>query len=268
MGTMQNTPNTDNIDPIVSSAIDALPEKVTLGYVDYRDQLNDDQIRMVLDNDFEALYESVWEWEADMRRDAMFDLAIDFERDNDCEDELRESEDFEWFEEACYDRDDFDVIGELTRNTPAQPMRYCLDYDVEPSEFSNEDDNIAVAQVIAAHLGIDYETNANMLRSLTVEASYGGRLKVLHLTELSDLEGATSVTFTDPHILVYDGLNGSGSMEQVWGEVTVNLARDGAVALDKGRMSWTEDIAGIYTPALLTDAKFVTESNDGEAASE
>lgn len=242
---------------LVQRAIDALPEKTDLIYVDYNDQLTEQQVRFHLAGDDESLWESLSNFESESTHQAVLSYLNEALDDPDEVEAVRDDDEaWERFRDECIDRDESDALRDLIRNTPAPMVKYDLDHVVEPNSWSMDDDEITEEmRGIAQAAGIDFEGNRKALRSLVVEASYGGSLHVLHRSDLADLHGAKRAVFTDPFLLVHDTLNGSGDMEEVKGEVTVEIGED-TLRLDAGRMSWSDDIAGIVHSACETPVKY------------
>lgn len=254
---------------LIARAIKELPEKVTLGYVDYQDKLSDEQVTMLLDDDMEKLYDSIWEWEADAReRGVEYELERVLDSDEERE-ALRDSDDYEKFREECWDRDESNMLGDLIRQTPGVMIRYSLDHDVEPYPHLQTDEELdEAARDICEAAGISYDSNRDTARLLCIEASYGGRLCVLHMTDLEDLirvRAGGTVVFKDPNLLVYDGLNGSGSCEDVIGTVTVKIDDD-TLSHDTGRYSWSDGIAGVVHSCFDTPAEFKVPETEETAA--
>jgi hypothetical protein len=167
------------------------------------------------------------------------------------------------FIDECQERDASDPFGELLSATPGPMVRYSLGHDVEPYPWLEDDDELEErAQAIAEAAGIDFAVNRDACRSLVVEASYGGALCVLHRSDLGDLlpvlDGGRA-TFTDPFLVVYDGLNGSGSMEEVKGTVSIDRLSRESVRHDAGRYSWSDDIAGLVHSCAETRVSFSSE---------
>lgn len=255
---------------LVARAIAELPEKVQLVYVDYRDELGAEQVGYLIGGDMDSLWESLWPWEGDARLDGVQYLLHDILGDEDTETVMYADEGaFDTFQEACWDRDTSDVLGDLIRNTPAAMVRYDLGHDVDAYPWTLEDDELDErARDMADAAGVDWETNRDAFRSLAIEAPYGGGLCVLHCTDLDDVQTVAhggTVTFTDPYLLVYDGLNGSGHCEQVKGTVVVPIVKGETMRHDAGSYSWSDDIAGVVHSAHATDAAFAAKEDGSDA---
>jgi len=253
----------------LDEALTALPEKLDLVYVDYNDRLSDDQVKSLLAGDQESLWDSTSEWESEQQHYHMRHLL--FEEcgldDDEAQAVFDDDEAWEEFRETCYERDQSDWLDQLVRNTPNVQIRYDLDHEVP--DYTMVEDLAEEAQAIAEAAGIDYETNSIALRSLVANASYGGILCVLHNSDLADVlkvdnwgrPNGGKVIFTDPYLLVYDGLNGSGHDEQVCGTIEIEIKED-TMRHDAGRYSWSDDIAGVVHGAYQTHAEFIPSSEE------
>lgn len=245
---------------LVQRAIDELPEKTHLIYVDYRDSLTEEQVRFHLAGDDESLWESLSEFESEAQHYGIKSCLDDVLDDDEEREALRDdAHAWERFCEECINRDESDAMRDLIRNTSDPMVKYSLKHEVDPGSWSWPHDAIEEsARAVAEAAGIDFATNHAALRILVIEASYGGSLHVLHRSDLADLDGAKRAIFTDPFLLIHDTMNGSGHMEQIKGEVSVEIDED-TMRLDAGRMSWSDDIAGIVHSACETPVKFEKE---------
>lgn len=254
----------------ISEAIKSLPEKVELVYVNYDDKLYDDQIKWALDGDMDKVAESMDDWRSENEWYSVNELLKDNLPDEAREhfNEVTSSEEFDRFREECWNRDESTPFEDLARNTPNVQIRYYLDHDCpDYTAYGGEGDGALTeaTRELAEAAGIDHEENEKALRSLLLNASYGGQLCVLHNSDIEDaisvLDGGT-VTFTDPHLLVYDGFNGSGHEEQVEGTVTVTIDDNHPMRHDYGRMSWSDDIAGVVHSYFETPAEFTPKQKE------
>ncbi len=265
---------------ILARAIARLPRTVNLTYVAYDDQFTAEQIALLLAGDMESFWKSTADWEGDCQHQACVELLREAVRDEDDDTEVYDAifddaASWEAFREACESRNTTTWFDDLVRQTGRAMIKYDLGYDLAPGAWDWTGEQIAEAMAeIAAAAGIDLDVNKDVLRSLVVEASYGGSLHVLHHSDLADLLGrgsqprATQAVFTDPVLLVHDRLNGSGYADAVRGSVTVTV-RDDTLQLDAGRMSWSDDIAGVVHAAHQTPVTYdytAAPANDAEEA--
>jgi hypothetical protein len=221
---------------VLRKALAALPKTVTLYYTSRSDDgLSNEQLQRIFDGDIEGVESELDEygWEhveynidyaiKEVLPDAADrDLLGDFP---DLELELRT---------AIQERDDSKgPLLEQLAVTNGKLMRYYLDYDLEPGSWSWEADAVEKAMAeIAEAAGIEVEANRDTLWSLVAEATYGGSLYVIWYDDPEDvvmsvLNGqwgnshvATTISWTDPQLVVLDSMNGSGMDGEVKGTVT------------------------------------------------
>lgn len=268
----------NNIRPIEmlrEAVIDTLPEKLDLIYVHYDDKLTDEQVSYAVAGDIEKLWDSLSEFESDSQwysiQEIWKETLKEFEPD---ERELIEEDDeaFERFQQECWDRDDSDWFDQLCRHTNGVMIRYYLtDKDGDEVEIEGYTTDLTVeeqAQTIADAAGISYDDNKDTLHEIVVNASYGGMLCVLHCSDIEDVmkidmggrPHGGEVIFTDPYLLVYDGMNGSGMDGQVTGTIKIKI-EDGTMRHDTGSYSWSDGIAGVNHGSYKTEAEFISHDN-------
>lgn len=242
----------------LDEAIAALPDELELVWVHYDDVLSEKQIGFLLEGDM-ALWDSLWEWESTASDYAVRDYLEDAIGQDRAAIVYDDYEAYDEFRSVCQDRDNSDFLTKIISNTEPIMVRYYMEHDVSSMWGMEDEEADSEAEAIAEVAGIDYETNKTALEALVANASYGGSLCVLHRSDLDDvakvINGGT-VVFTDPMLLVYDGYNGSGHMEEVKGEVTVTIGPN-TITHDAGRFSWSDDIAGISHSCADAPAKFI-----------
>lgn len=233
--------------------LNGLDSTYDLGYVDHDDQLSDDQVSVLLEGGdlwSDAHYDH---WESENRaegehralEDALEDLAAD-------ERELLERHGLvETVREEIVGRDVSDLEGDLLRRTPARMFRHPVGGHLVPSgsDAWDAEEMEEEAAAIADAAGVDLGENRDALVGMVQNAPDGGELNVLWYARPADLiprgaDEVKTVVFTDPHLLVHDRVMGSGDTAKVKGSVTVPWDPE-EVALDHGRMSWSDDIAGV-----------------------
>jgi hypothetical protein len=259
---------------ILESAITALSDRYSLAYVDYRDELDADQVAQILSGHWDSVAERMWEGWADQRwtstmeimKEVCADLADDdnpdplsiLRRDDDCYDALR------W---AIEERDDSDIMRDLIRNTPRMLFRYSLNLDV--GSLYDGNDETEEAKAIAEAAGIDYETNRAALATILGNSS-GGSLYVLWYGDAQTLVDPTlsvewrdetfTIAWENPSLLVLNGWEGSGYAESIVGTVTVPFDPK-ALRVDSasgGGYGWN-DVAGVYCPAYECPVTFTKQ---------
>ena len=221
-------PSTDNTQHVANNIIEIaerlIPTSVTLHYVDYSDDL-DEQMpllqRCIDDNSLCPFYEESSDWFMDdhyamdeILKELKSDIANEFEIDEDDVDTIID-ENFTDIQEIVWDRDDSTVESDLLRNTSSIVMNYNTGLEV-PSDSWNWTDKEISRQVklIKAHLKIKttdkrFDSDIEMM---VRQASYGGELVVYFRAKIEDVVGIDkkSVKFTDPVIAIINTCNGSG----------------------------------------------------------
>lgn len=283
----------------------ALPEQTDVYYVDYDERLNDDQVDAVLSGNEMAAYndyidncladygieqqEAAAKYEMDnLRSSGVTDLAYD-DLDPEDQDEFRA--------EVC-DRDHSDPISDRSRNTPPQLMRANLGkpYDLvsdnedvsygqltfERPDSADSQRNFdrraeAISTILSKH-GIDTtsEHNQSAIRELVENGPYDWHESVdvdviwhgpVQTAKAEGTEGTrTSLTFTDPHVVLIDRANGEGHDVRLSGQMAKTfpkmpdeegLGKRQRAFLDSDRShgyGWN-DIAGVHAPAYSTQVE-------------
>jgi hypothetical protein len=265
---------------LLAKAIEALGTKVTLSYVDYRDELSRENCARIVAGDKDAVIEELdsnFEQEYESIGYLLDQCLPDAEERN----ALRASEQFEEFSQECYERDDSSVYQDLVRHTGRKPIRFYIRnrkgerIAMEQDSWSWDDERVErEAQQLCKAAGLDYDANRDNFRELVVNATYGGVLCIMAYVEMKyvnewvehclrdEERNRVALTFKDPHLLLHDAWNGSGHDVQVTGSVTIRFGR-GALNLTHGVMaldakgvgtgySWDET-AGPYWPAYKCD---------------
>lgn len=267
--------NARPIEMLTKAAIDTLDKKLDLVYVSYDDRLTDDQVSKLLEGDIEGVWDSTSEWESEAQHYSiqhLWEEALSSFDQIERERLEESSEAYEAFQSECWERDESDWFDQLCRNTPGVMIRYYLtDKDGDEVEIEGYTTDLTVeeqAQTIAEAAGISYDENKQTLHEIVVNASYGGMLCVLHCSDITDVTEIDTggrghggeVIFTDPYLLVYDGLNGSGMDGQVTGTVRIKIT-EGTMRHDTGSYSWSDGIAGVVHSAYDTPAEFISHKD-------
>lgn len=254
-------------DEILGKAIAGLDRSYELVYVDYRDQLDDDQIRNALAGNYEQVDHSIWEFADEARRESSWQVAENLVSDDVLSEEelevLRCSDGDQMSELliAIEERDSSDPMADLLRHTGSHLLRFKLDYELAPDSWNwTEDETEEAMREIAEETGLDYEANRGALSSLVANATYGGQLYVLWTGDVQEIaepvlqmaygndpDGSYTITWRDPTLLVLDRMNGSGMDAAITGEITRPLTIGSVEADDiKGAgYSWTETTGGV-----------------------
>jgi hypothetical protein len=240
---------------VYERALATLPEKVTLGYVDYDDSLSDNQIRSLFAGEW--LYEdaSFDEWYSDMRAhnaNESIKENVD-EEDREILDEALLLDELRY---ALEERDDWDPASELLNRTGTKWMRYKVGLDVPDTCFvSDEELAETVAEILSA-VNLD-ETHAPAVRAMLAEASHTGSLWVFWHGDIAPLVEAAqrvdadgnpvpqTVTFTGADLLNYDGFGGAGYSTEFPMDLTITLPFDrDNLRLDAGDGSFSDWVCG------------------------
>jgi hypothetical protein len=248
---------------ILNHAIADLPERTYLYETDLRDTLSDEQLVTLLAGGWDQLEGEFDEWLLEQGADATDCYVSEVvpragDRDLLCEFDLLVE-----LEEQVRRRNRSEPLRDLLRHTSSPVLRYDLDHDVEGAlTLAGGDALSEAARELAAAAGIDLLANGKAIRELLLNAGYGGRLQVLFSTDLQRLvdaladAGPQRIIFSDPTLLVYDRLNGSGMEAPVVGAVTRPLRAED-LRLDSGPYSWS-DIVGGLSPGSYDTAVEVT----------
>lgn len=240
---------------LYDATVAELKERYDLVYIDYRDELSDEDVQNLLNGEVDKVEERLEEYTSENRhRGAEYEveqLLTDEQR------ELLEEHDLLYdLQDEIKDRDESDPIRDMLRNTPQKLMTVDLDHEVPDYTLREDDEFEQILADIAEAAGIELAANRDALAEMVGNASYGGRLMVIWYGDAEAAIGATKATWTDPSLLVYNGWNGSGFDGEVKGSVTRDL-KAGDIVLDstRGRYSW-EQIAGVHRPAYSCSVDF------------
>ncbi len=271
------------VEEIKQNVIDQLADKYELVCIDYDDQLMDEQIVLLLagDNPFDSkAFADFDEWVDDCCYDAALSVIGDLCEDGEYEILKRDSDALDGIRLTIRERDVSDPFGDLLKATGDRLFRYDLGYDLADGSWAWADEEYEVAALeIAEAAGLNPD-NGDLLRelwSLVAESTDGGRLYVLwsgDVAQAVDLASAVegtpehdnpgTVTFVEPHLLVLNSWNGSGSEVRVEGNVTLPIVPR-RVQLDAAKIgggySWT-DVAGPVTSAYGCDVTIVRPTGE------
>jgi hypothetical protein len=236
---------------ILRQAIAGLPDHTYLQETDVRDTLSDQQVAKLLAGKRDELVEEMYDWFLDQAADATNSYLDNILPEPQDRGLLREFDLLVRLEDEIGRRNRSDPLRELMKHTPDPLLRVDFGHDVDPGlSFDGEDALSDAARDLAEAAGIALLPNRKAIDELLLNASYGGRLMVLISMDLASLVDALNagipqwIAFTDPTLLVYDGLNGSGMEAQVTGTVIRPLAAKD-LCLDTGPYSWSDIVGGI-----------------------
>lgn len=229
------------------------PRGVDLVYIDYRDELDNEQCQEVIRNGYSEILDNA-DWMADTQWESVSDIIRELAKNEefeDFEDEMREDDSLR---EAIYDLDTSDPMKSLLHNTRKKAMFYELDYYVDST--NTEAEAIAQAKAIAKRCKLDYKKWGSELRSLVNEAYYGGNLCIYWYGDVDDLLPVEDpdfkyIRFEWFELCIMDRANGSGYNVTIKETIEIQLKRSN-LWLDEeaGGYSYGYDVCGLYMPAF------------------
>lgn len=245
-----------------------------LYYVDYRDGFTTEQVEQIIDEQRidtvveevveafdEGVYMAARDYVEEFAGDAIRDLLLDLEDDQDEDDLLTEFMDSDLSDELRYlieDRDESDPIGDLARHTSDPLVQYVpyprVEIDVEDEEESNSE-----AARVLTELGLP-STAHNYEAMYWAMANCHGptEVRVLFTADMEEMVdlAVDEVRLKNPALLLLNPYDGSG-MDTDNMEGTITVPRD-QIRLDSalGYGSW-DNIAGVVVSAYTVDAEYV-----------
>lgn len=203
-----------------------LPKRISLVYVDYRDEISDyDAINEAIQsNDYMPLYDQVDEWISDSQWDSIDyykketllpEIMNEFDMDETEAEEVIEKYD-DYIRDRLYDADDSTPIDDLLRNTGEITMFYDTGEDDLPGYGESEATYRLARMRIKKLFGINSAKFDNDIDELMANASYGGRLVIYfreyvgEMIQPHDKPDWNLIEFKDAHIAIINNLNGSG----------------------------------------------------------
>lgn len=243
----------------INELIGRLDAKYELVYVDYRDELLSDQIKHIMNNDMDSLWDSLAEYESESTWygvEAVLEYTFSAEELGELSDE-----DKDLLVETIRERDNSDFLSGLLRNTSDVLVRYRID-EVE-WDGENFDDYIVE---LAKMLGISAKHNKDALEEMAANANVSYYSPDLYLIFTMSLDDVVNLNYNpskfmkvvNPGVLLLDTMNGSGfdgSVPLVW---DAPFERDNLIWDDKkaGHGYAWDDVAcpvhSAYSPDSLT----------------
>ncbi len=236
-----------------------IPDRVSLYYVDYNDNLNESTKVLqecITNQNKDYLYEKIDDWYIDGADIDYYitELKSDIEQKYDIEDADYIMDEYQdEIRDTLHDRDDSDVLKDLLHNTSKIIMFYDTGYEMESESWSWDEKRIKQErQRIKKHLGIPAKTDTwdNSFDMMIQQASYGGNLEIYFRDDIEDYlevnKDFTKISFTNPTIGIIDHVNGSGDQANFNG-LTITLPLNAQnIFIDKEiKYSWTYSIAGM-----------------------
>lgn len=209
-----------------------LPENISLIYVDYNDNLDEQHEllqKCLSEGSFDELYEKADEWYRDsewqgidyIKKELLKDLQSEFEIDEDeAENIIKKFDDN--IRDEIYERRDDDVLSDLISNTSAPIMHYDTGYEMEGGSWNwTQKEVYTEMQSIKKFLGIRTKKYNKDIEMMISQATYGGNLLIYFkgdIEQFMKLDGTEkTIRFSDAWIGVTDHCNGSGDITQLKG---------------------------------------------------
>ncbi len=270
---------TYNTEVLLAKAIEKLPAKTNLVYIDYRDELSNKECVLLVGGKKDEILENR---DFDDSESSEIDrLLKDALPDEDERETFESSDEIDDFRTECRERDESYPLKDLIRNTGRKPVRFYIRSGINRVAFPedswrwSEHRTEVEARKVCKAAGLNWDLNCDAMIELVQNASYGGVLCIYAYVEMSmidkitehclrgDERGRVKLTFTNPNLLAHDAWNGSGHDVTVKGDITIRFGRGaleetqyGVMALDARNVgtgySW-EESCGPYLPAYICD---------------
>lgn len=272
-------------DTLYERIVAELPEKVTLGYVEYDDKLDVADVQACLNgdggrNDVENRLVDLWFEDRCRHEREAIEEAISSLEDEDLDIDDLDHELLQDLREALWDRDDFDPFTDLVRHTPDLMFRcpfptrdegdtidtplqtQAVEWMSTDDEFAAENERLAEA----TGLPVDY-IRQTMLQvgQWGSEVSllwYGDVRKVVDAMAEQEFQDVPGHLFTFPagsaHLLIFGRMEGSGYVadDPIPVEITIPV-RLGWLELDERGAgtgwSYSDDVAGLVRGCFPAD---------------
>lgn len=234
--------------------IKGLDKTYDLIYVDYRDQLSDDQVAFIVSGDTDKLWESTWEWESDSSHEGtqyvikeIFENLDDDERDAldhyDLTDELTDD-----LENAIRERESGDWIKQLIGHTPDVLIRVTLLDEDDCFSFEEVAVDAFLTKTGFADTPKNREAAAEVIANACPEFGVG-MVSVLASVGVDDIWAmpydTKQVEITNPHLWLGNPFAGSGYAAEFEGTVIV-AREDLRTDKDAFGYGWQDVISGDY----------------------
>lgn len=238
----------------VDQIIELLPKRVSLYYVDYRDDLSGslDKVQAAIHGDPEDLDSIFMDWDTwesvkYVLNELKSDIQTTFEIDEDEAQELMDEHE-DAIRNEIYDRDDSTPLKDLLRNTGDQVFFY--DIGMEIGGYTDDikeriRDCKKGLKIPQREKGYD-----NQLHELCANASYGGRLVVYFSDSLDEWinldEKMNAIEFSRGiNVAIIDNMNGSGHNVEIGHTFSVPFNRENLFLDKEVSYSYTYDVCGM-----------------------
>lgn len=277
-----NAANPRTAEQLRDAMIAKLDKKYHLIYVDYRDELSDEQVEMIASNDYDKLWESFEDWESDARYggakyyldELLADVITDWENEDDVDySELKEEFDgSDLWDEVRYEieeRDESDPAKELASHSPAVLMR--VQVTDEDAAFPMGQEPPPAEEALKL-VGLPVtEHNIKVMDSIFAEENpyWSGAVcawlfnaDVDWLYDLTTDENAT-IEITNPYLLISNPWQGDGWVNEKPFEGTVRIKR-GDLRTDKGAWGygWQDTVGQKFHSGYEVELKVIENEEE------
>lgn len=274
-----------DVDAAYARALEAIPEKVELVFVQYDDGLTDEQIQKQLNGEAPWDDADLDEFQSDQSYEGAIAVIDEYVDADDIEVLKSDTDPIGKFDELrleVQDRDQSDPFSDLLRRTSDRCFRYYIGVDSSVTWQSDEAEIQENVNAIAEAIGADPVEHFDTIRAMLVEGQdgpvyvywYGDVEQLVKAcnnydgtvaTDGHDAVKAQTITWTTPYLLVLNGLQGSGMDAAFPGTVTLPFNRENLKLDAKGignGYSW-DDVAGMVRSAYACEVT-ITETNTNE----
>lgn len=239
-----------DVDAAYARALEALPDKVQLVFVDYREELSDEQIQKQFNGEAPWDDSDLDEWHSENRYQGAIETIKEYVDADDIEilrsDTSTPIDKFDELRFEVEERDTSDPFADILRHTPHKLMRYAIGVESSVQWNSSEEEIEENVQAIYTALGLDpvlpaaeMAKAAEAIRGMLTEG-YDGPVYVYWYGDVEplikaannytgDTEGtvkAQTITWDSPALLVLNGMQGSGMDTAFPWKVTLPFNRD------------------------------------------
>lgn len=238
----------------LKEVLDLLPKRVSLYYVDYRDDLSNslDKVQAAIHGDHEELDEIFMDWDTwdsvkYVLNELKDDLQSTFDIDEyEAQDILDEYEDE--LRDEIYNRDDSTPLKDLLRNTGRQIFFY--DTGMEVGGYTDDLNERIKDCKKALKIPQKNKEFDSKLSLMLQQASYGGRLVVYFRDDLDDWinldEKKNIIHFSGKVVVaVIDNMNGSGDDTTINHSFSLPFNRENLFLDRTISYSYTYDVCGM-----------------------
>lgn len=238
-----------------------IPPRVSLYYVDYRDDLDEHeelQQKCLQDNNLIPLYEKIDDWFGEQEihycNEELNNIREKMSKDgreedfNTHEDEIRD---------LLYERNDTDPVTDLIGNTTTTNMFYSLGVEIDGyhddwcGSYRGESEEMACYKIRRA-LKLKKGQFDDRIKDLVDNASYGGELRIYFNAMFNDLvsedeknDFKTIRLYGDVIVAVADSRNGSGFDTTIPLDITLPFNRDNLFVDSQVHYSYASEVCGM-----------------------